>query len=173
MADSNKCLGSCVFFWGQKQEKTPTWFSMFSKKGKPTEAVQIMEKLWKGKESKNQFPKIDYMLVNQKGAKDDIFVKAGEICHAEVIFSEPENEKVEFFREILPDLLEEKGGGEKETTPYPIENIIMENNNKNITFKAPENEGAYRLYIYISDPSGQTAISNTPFFVVNDGYLNE
>ena len=28
--DDNRCLGNLIFFWGQKQERTQTWFSLFA-----------------------------------------------------------------------------------------------------------------------------------------------
>jgi hypothetical protein len=41
-------LGSMVFYWGQKQELTPTWFSLFDENGAETEMVQVMQYLWTG-----------------------------------------------------------------------------------------------------------------------------
>ena len=49
------CMGSFVFLWGQKEERTPTWFGLFVESGveglpldgQPTPAVEVMERLWK------------------------------------------------------------------------------------------------------------------------------
>jgi hypothetical protein len=44
LKDTLTCLGSYVFLWGQKQETTSTWFSMFTREGKETEVMDIMIK---------------------------------------------------------------------------------------------------------------------------------
>ena len=44
-ADSLKCVGSYVFLWGQKQERTPTWYGVILEDGKETESVDVMHYL--------------------------------------------------------------------------------------------------------------------------------
>lgn len=41
-ADSLQCIGSYVFLWGNKQERTPTWYGIFLEDGKETESVDVM-----------------------------------------------------------------------------------------------------------------------------------
>lgn len=36
-------LGSYVFLWGQKQERTHTWFSLFTRTGESTPAIDVLQ----------------------------------------------------------------------------------------------------------------------------------
>ncbi len=38
-AETQQCVGSYVFLWGQKQERTPTWYGLFLEDGKETEVL--------------------------------------------------------------------------------------------------------------------------------------
>ncbi|MFO8021699.1 MAG: glycoside hydrolase family 2 TIM barrel-domain containing protein, partial [Perlabentimonas sp.] len=58
LADKENCLGSYVFLWGQKQERTPTWYGLFTEKGEKMEAINVMEYLWTGNWPENMAPKI-------------------------------------------------------------------------------------------------------------------
>ena len=44
--------------------------------------------------------------------------------------------------------------------------LIKKNDKKgNVTFKAPKEEGPYRLFIYVNDSEDRLAYANIPFFV--------
>ena len=47
-ADSARCLGSYCFLWGQKQESTATWHGLFLSDGQPTDGVDAMHHAWSG-----------------------------------------------------------------------------------------------------------------------------
>ena len=51
-------LGSFIFFWGQKQEITHTWYSLFDEFGNKTESVSSAEEIWSGKAVNFKGPKV-------------------------------------------------------------------------------------------------------------------
>jgi len=56
LADSVNCMGSFVFLWGQKQERTPTWYGLFTENDEETEAVDQMHYFWNGSWPANRCP---------------------------------------------------------------------------------------------------------------------
>lgn len=163
--DKEYCLGSYVFYWGQKQEKTPTWFSMFTEDGKETEAVQTMEYIWTGKSPENKAPQVSYMLLNDKGAMDNIFINSNAECTARLIVQDPDNDSLQIKWEIRPDLIDNSGGGDQEEIPLPVTGLFMKGDTA-LSFRAPMKEGPYRLYVYVSDGKHHVAATNTPFYVI-------
>ncbi len=57
------CLGSYAFLWGQKQEVTSTWFSMFLSDGTKLGAAEAISELWTGKAPTNRVPQIKSLTV--------------------------------------------------------------------------------------------------------------
>ena len=53
------CVGTFAFFWGQKQERTPTWYSMFLPSGEKLTPVDAMVKAWTGEAPENGCPVIE------------------------------------------------------------------------------------------------------------------
>lgn len=161
-ADSLKCIGSFVFIWGQKQERTPTWYGMFTENGEETETVDAMHFIWNGKWPVNRCPSLDSFHLNGKAAIENIKVKQGEDLLAEVSVTEYDNDPVTYKWEILPESTDLRSGGDKESRP---EAIISIEGGKQFKYKAPEKTGAYRIFVYALDGKGHAATANIPFFV--------
>ena len=77
-ADSLQCIGSYVFLWGNKQERTPTWYGIFLEDGRETESVDVMHFIWNGKWPQNRTPQIVAYSLNSKTANDNVELVAGE-----------------------------------------------------------------------------------------------
>ncbi|MGS0526388.1 hypothetical protein ACU8V7_15645 [Zobellia nedashkovskayae] len=74
-ADSLQCIGSYVFLWGNKQERTPTWYGIFLENGKETESVDVMHYLWNRKWPENRTPSIEKFVIEGKTAYDNVTLK--------------------------------------------------------------------------------------------------
>ena len=85
-ADKENCMGSYVFLWGQKQERTPTWYGMFLENGAKTETVDAMHFIWNGEWPENRCPTIDSFRIDTKSAFDNITISKSDVMHAEVYF---------------------------------------------------------------------------------------
>lgn len=161
-SDKKNCLGSYVFLWGQKQERTPTWYGMFLENGYETETVDAMHYIWNGKWPENRCPAIDSFRLDQKSAYDNIKVKPGETIDAEVYVRNYENDKIHYHWEILPESNDLGWGGDYESRP---ETIHSEKAGSKYSVKIPQKPGPYRLFVYVIDEENKAATANIPFFI--------
>ena len=159
------CLGSYVFLWGQKQERTPTWYGLFTENGQSSEVIDVMQYLWTGSYPANRAPHLDSLLLSNKKVLDFIYLKAGEAYQAEAFVHDADNDKLTARWEILPESTDLKTGGDHESRPEPIPGLIGEADTEHAIIKAPEKEGAYRLFLYVMDGHNHVATANIPFYV--------
>jgi hypothetical protein len=163
--DKEKCLGSYVFLWGQKQERTPTWYGLFTEKGEESEVVDVMQFLWSGKWPQNQAPHIYSFQVDNKTAVDNITLKPGTTYPVLATALDPNGDKLSYRFELLEEATKVGEGGDREERPVTVENAIKDKNNGKAVLTSPLTEGAYRLFVYISDGHNKIATANVPFYV--------
>jgi hypothetical protein len=164
-ADSLKCVGSYVFLWGQKQERTPTWYGTFLENGNETESVDVMHYVWSGKWPENRAPQIASYTLNDKTAYENVILKQNQEVTALFTVNDLENDTIDFKWEILPESTDLKDGGDFEKRPKAIEIKIITTENGELKFNAPEAKGAYRLFAYAEDGNANAATANIPFLV--------
>ena len=165
-ADSLQCIGSYVFLWGQKQERTPTWYGIFTEDGKETEAVDVMHFVWNGKWPENRTPQIKSFTINDKTAYESIKLDANKECHVNIEVHDFDNDNINYRWEILEESTDLKDGGDFENRPKSHKIEIIANNNKGIlNFLAPLKKGAYRLFCYAEDGKSHVATANIPFWI--------
>jgi len=162
-------LGSLVFFWGQKQEYTHTWFSMFDEDGNRSESVSLMQYLWTGKFPDHQPPQINYMLIDKKGAPSDLMFNPAVTVHAEVVLLQPDSNITNVQWELLPeDWYHVKEENVKPVKPCPIEGVIKTGPGLEAEVITPSVGGPYRLFARLYDKFGNFSTCNVPFYVVKD-----
>ena len=161
-------LGSLVFYWGQKQETTSTWFSLFDGQGNRSEAVIAMQYLWTAKKADIVTPRINFMLLNEKGARDNIFLKPGSKANARLMLNDADSLKYDYEWQVQPEDWY-KVNNKNNTKPLkPIGTVQTGIGKYGITFIAPRKEGAYRLYVYVRRSNKTYATCNTPFYVLTN-----
>lgn len=164
-SDPGHAIGSYVFLWGQKQERTPTWFGMFLEDGSKTEAIDVMHYLWNGEWPSNRSPQIHGMLLNAKTAVQNVVLPAGEQVTATVTASDPDGDPLEYRWELMHESAATQEGGDREEIPESLHGLVHSQGEGDAELTAPERPGAYRLFVYVYDGRGHAGHANIPFLV--------
>ena len=171
LANTDKCIGSYVFLWGQKQERTPTWYSMIIENlpnlditGASCPTVDVMRFNWSGSWPSNRAPKVDRMTINNKLASGSVRLIPGEIIVARVAASDPENDGLSYVWELLAEPAVLGIGGSQEPRPGVLGDVLQGNQSE-LSLHAPQSAGAYRLFVYVLDRKGHVGTANFPFQV--------
>jgi hypothetical protein len=163
--DRKKCLGSYVFLWGQKQERTATWYGLFTEKGEESEVIDVMQYLWTGNWPKNKAPHIYSIQLDGKKGSNNIYLQPGQSYTANAFVIDPENDRITYRWELLPEPTKVGEGGDFEERPKPINNLLSGISAGEIKVTTPSVEGAYRLFVYATDGNNNVATANLPFYI--------
>ncbi|RYY53198.1 MAG: hypothetical protein EOO09_18835 [Chitinophagaceae bacterium] len=163
--DPQHCVGSYVFLWGQKQERTPTWYGVFTDKGEESEVVDVLQYLWSGTWPANRAPHIYSLQVDGKKAIQNVYTKAGSTYDVLAVATDPDNDKLGYRWDVLPEPTKVGDGGDHEDRPASVSGLITGTSPGKAKLKAPSKPGAYRLFVYITDGKNNVATANIPFYV--------
>lgn len=157
-------LGSYAFLWGQKQERTPTWFGMFTEDGEETEVVDVMHYLWTGSWPDNRVPQVHSLQLDGKGPLANSTFTEGEEFMALVDATDPDGDSLIFDWELKPESQPIETGGDYEEGVANLGGFIGKQEGAKVSITAPE-PGFYRLFVYVRDGNGHAGHANIPFRV--------
>jgi hypothetical protein len=154
-------LGSYAFLWGNRQEVTPTWFSMFLETGEKTPSVDYMSFAWTGEWPKDRAPIIEDWEVPFAERK----VNPNEVFTVDVSAINQTSSHLEYEWWVLPEREGPSVGGDAEKWLTRLDGVILSTEGSAARLSMPAESGAYRLYLKVSNQKGGATVRNTPFFV--------
>lgn len=167
---SDRCFGSYAFLWGQKQERTPTWYGLFAERrpelgldGEATPAVEALAVGWSGFEPANHGPTVTSLTLNGRSAGDSLRLTPGASVPAIVAASDADGDALNIVWELLREPTELGSGGSDEPRPATVPGAVS-GNGASVTLTAP-GPGEYRLFVYVKDGKGSVGTANFPFRV--------
>ena len=162
---AGRVIGNYAFLWGQKQERTPTWYGVFTGDGGRTEAVDAMQRIWTGQWPANRAPQVEDLLLDDKRAEDSVRLRPGRLYRAAVASTDPEQDALRYEWRLMRESQATQSGGDREDIPETLSGFVVGQHAARIGLRAPAEAGAYRLFVYIEDGQGGTAHANLPFLV--------
>ena len=159
-------IGSYAFLWGQKQERTPTWYGMFLADGSETEAVDVMHHIWTGDWPANRAPRVSNVLLASQSAGQDVTLAPGAEVMAGVDASDPDGDPLDFEWLVMRESAATSTGGDAEAVPESFPELVTDTGGGGAAMTAPAEPGAYRLFVYVRDGEGNAGHANLPFQVL-------
>ena len=165
-ADRRQCLGSFVFLWGQKQERTPTWYGVFLEQGQHTESAQVMGTLWTSQAPEQPVARLLALDIEGLQAPASIYLTEQKNYAARVTVDYQQPETLSYHWELLKEVDKklESDGGDFEPRPETVWHQRGDSSLDRVEFPAPA-PGEYRLFVMVVDSHGGAATANLPVLV--------
>jgi hypothetical protein len=152
--------GQILFWWGQKQEVTPTWHGMLLTSGEWTEAAEVMAEAWSGRTPEgNRAPRIA-ALTPPAGT----VIERGQPLDATIEAADPDGDRLTVAWSVLAESTDLKKGGDLESVP-PDHSRALQGADAAATRVTGLPPGNYRLFAIVRDGRGAAATANLPFQV--------
>lgn len=157
-----QCLGGFAFLWGQKQERTPTWYGLLLKSGEATERVDVLEELWTGEAPENRAPTVKGIRLMGRG---EPIYEPGQRVLVVLEAQEPDADVMDIQWELLPESTATTTGGDFEDAIKPLNVYIEKDTMRRYFVTMPREEGAYRIFVTVRDGQGHAGTANMPLYV--------
>ena len=163
--NAGRIIGSYAFLWGQKQERTPTWYGTLTASGHRTEAADALFYLWQGRWPENRAPRVSGLTLNGKNPESSLRVRPGQRLEAQVSMLDREADPLTLTWLVRPESQARQVGGDLERVPPVVPGLLKSSEGARAVLSAPRTSGAYRLFVNVEDTAGGVGHANFPFWV--------
>lgn len=157
------CLGSFAFLWGDKQETTETWFGLILPTGEAIETVDRLSAFWTGSAPEQRAPRVETAMIE---AENTGAIPAGSSMRVRVDASDPDGDTLDIEWRIVGESTDRRSGGDAEAAPEDVVDVVINSAGNAATLRAPNQPGAYRVFVTVRDGNGRAGTANVPFRVV-------
>lgn len=158
------CLGSFAFLWGNKQEKTETWYGLLLPSGETTERVDVLSEFWTGQAPENLAPRVQGVSLVDA---NPLGLDASQRVRARVETSDPDNDTLSIEWRVLPESSVQSMGGDFEQAISETKVKIEPQSDHSAIITMPKADGAYRIFVTVRDGKGHAGTANLPIWVGN------
>jgi hypothetical protein len=167
LRDPDRCMGGFVFYWGEKQERTHTMFSMILDGKYKTQSIEMVRYYWQNTWPDTWCPKMVDFRFHDFDSRKNIYLKQGQSYRLNLSAVDPDGD----YLWVKVQVMEEgkyRGiyGGDRERKPPVVSETILNHLPDEIWLDTPEREGAFRVYVYVCDTEDNVAVDNIPFYVL-------
>lgn len=156
-------LGAYVFLWGQKQEKTHTWYGMFLPDGTPLDTVDAMTMAWTGRWPEKRAPRIEALDVASvlRPGEPWLRLPPGSRIRAKVDAVSHDGSPLAITWDLRPDVSDNPStGGDREPSVEPLAAALTHAAGDRCEVNLPAQPGNYRLFVYVRNTHGKAATAN-------------
>ena len=161
--------GHLVFYWGQKQEVTPTWHSLLLPDDSWSETAEAMAAAWGGHTPpngarRNHAPRIArFEFTHQPGSPWASWPR-GQIARARLEVADPDKDPITLHWSVMAESTDLRVAGDAEAVPASYPHALFGSGSDGVSIQGLH-PGAYRLFLLVRDGRGAVATANLPFRV--------
>jgi hypothetical protein len=124
-----------------------------------------MHHAWEGTWPENRSPRMEGLYLDDRIAQDSIELEPGGRYPARATAADPDGDSPTYRWVLRRESGATQVGGDREEVPEMVPGRLEAGNDGRATLTAPEQRGAYRLFVYVYDGNGHAGHANIPFLV--------
>ncbi len=152
--------GWLAFYWGNKQEVTPTWHSLLLPSGEWNETAEVLAAQWQGQTpGRNRAPRIGKFQFSHAPQWP-----AAHPGRALLEASDPDGDRLSADWLVMAESTDLRVAGDLENVPTSFPRATLGGDLSGVTIQGLK-PGRYRLFLVLRDGKGAAATANLPFLI--------